>query len=468
MNSYTALVSNDVPDATPIRPRHTELALSASLVLAAGYVLVLPAGRMGACLTLASLTVALAACNRDTLTAYLLLFGGAAFGPIAVWIGLPGFGGKVTGLMGLFLAISDRRFLPMIARLQRPLLWAAWVGAVLTAWFYMGPQTAYCQHVLVRYFMGVPVAMIGFAYLLWKPLVDWRVLGQVTLVSALATLAFGATVEPSLRPGHVLDVATIRQARSELSEEAHPPMGASDLAYMATMGAILMACASPDRPLGWRDRTRLSASLIMAAVVLGWAFNRLHLVAFVAAFGVAPFTGPRFKRRYQAIAVLSALLIGVAVVTAYMKEAGLVTRVLDTDSSVMSRLNRSTNWEAGIYCLRQKPWFGHGLGGYYIRGYSAPGEGTFAHNLVLELLTNLGLVGTGIAFAPVILLVGITRRPVHVRLRAASGAIAIPVLTVLFLDAMVSSHLGILPVVLAVLSLTVIEWPKATHRGSTP
>jgi len=468
MSSHTTLVCSDVPDATPSRHRHTELALSVSLALAACYMLVLPSGRLGALWALTSLAVALSACNRATLTAYLLLFGGATFGSLAMVIGLAGFGGKITGLLGLLLAITDRGFLRMVARLQQSLLWIGWFGLVLIAWYCFGPRTEYCQDLVVRYFMAAPTATIGFAYLFWKPSLDWRALGQVTLVSALVLLVCGGAVEPSLLPAHPLDIAVFREARSKLPDDVSLPVGAGDLAHLAAMGAILMACATPDRKLGRRDRTRLIASLIMASVVLGWAFNRLRLVAFVAAFAVMPFTRPRFRSRYTAIALLSALLLGGVVVVAFMNESGFVMRVLESGQSVDERLNRSTNWQASYYCIRQKPWLGHGLGGYYIPGRSYSGEGLYSHNLLLQLLSELGVLGAGVGFAPLMFLWRKARGNFSATLRAASGAIVLPALVPACLAAMGTGSLAGHSAVFALIAVLVARWPESLLLRRTP
>ena len=433
--------------------------LSISLLLAACYVVLRPPGWVGAALGMASLTLALAACNRDTLVAYLLLFGMMTIGPISIWIGVGGAGGKITGGVGLLLAITGRGFLAMIDRLQVSLLWVAWFFLVLTIWYMMGPRTEYCTTLLLRSLLSMVTAVIGYAYLLWKPSVDWRILGQATLVSAVALIGFWAMVDGSVRPSHLLDVAAFRPMDKDTDVEKSP-IGAHNLAFLATMGAILMASAAPDRPLGRQDVTQLAAGLILAGTVVGWAFNRLHLVTFTGTVAVIPFTKPQYARRYRYIALFSVLLIAVAVVAAYLSESRLVMQVIAPDQSFGDRMNRSGNWNAGVLLIGQKPWLGHGLGGYYVPGYTSPGEKSFAHNIVLQLLVDLGVIGTFVAFAPMLVLIERKRHVFSRGLRSASGALAVPALLPVFLDSFGTGSYPDIVVVLALLAVLFASVPK--------
>lgn len=451
--------NNIVLQSVKPEPKRARFALSASLVLAICYVLILPAGRMGAYLALASLGVGFVALNRDTLATYLLLFGTGTFGTIAVALNYPGFGGKIAGVVGLFLVVSDRRFQATADLFKRSVLWVSWIGIVLSIWYFMGPQTKYCQGLLVGYFINTALAIAGFSYLLWKRSINWWALGQLAVVSSLAVLAVSAVIEPSLLPNHLLDFAVLRPKFYErgFSVSTH------DLAYMAAMGAIMVAYASPDRPLTRLARALIIANIAIGALMVGWTFHRTSIVAFAAAFVMAPLVRPRFRKRYRFFGVLTLLAIAVVLVVTYANEPDLFVRVLDTGRSVSSRLNRSTNWNAAFYCIQQKPWIGHGLGGYYIPGFSSPGEGTFAHSLFFGLLSELGIIGTGMILLPLVPLLWRVRGDFSPMVRSANGGAIMPVLMPIFLMTMTSGDIVDHSSFFALIAVLAENWPKSSQ-----
>lgn len=69
-----------------------------------------------------------------------------------------------------------------------------------------------------------------------------------------------------------------------------------------------------------------------------------------------------------------------------------------------------------------------------------PGDGTYAHNIMLELLTETGLVGTAIISVPMILFLIYYNKELFIT-RVASGATIIPLWVLYFIHAMLNHDL---------------------------
>jgi O-antigen ligase len=227
------------------------------------------------------------------------------------------------------------------------------------------------------------------------------------------------------------------------------------------MGAIMIAYASPDRPITRLQRAMIISNLGMGVLMVGWAFHRTNLVAFVVVFLISPLVRPRFKNRYRLLGGLSLLTIVVVLVVSYENHPDLLTGVLDTGHSMSARLNRSTNWDAAIYCFLQKPWFGQGLGGFYIPGFSSPGEGSFAHGLVPGLLADFGIIGTGMIVFPLIPLIWKIRRNFSLNVRSANGGGIMAVFIPVFLMTMTSGDIVDHSVILVFIALLAENWPMS-------
>jgi len=119
-----------------------------------------------------------------------------------------------------------------------------------------------------------------------------------------------------------------------------------------------------------------------------------------------------------------------------------IASLSDDTSSLSSRLNRDTNWDAAIRRFCEKPLLGHGLGGYYIEGYSYPGSGTYAHNVILELLSETGILGIILLTIPLIKSGRNYSFRKLVAQRTRNGAALLPVMLTLFLQALVSFELS--------------------------
>jgi len=121
---------------------------------------------------------------------------------------------------------------------------------------------------------------------------------------------------------------------------------------------------------------------------------------------------------------------------AYVEQVSFVTSVVEGTT------NRASNFQAAIDIIREKPMWGVGLGNYYVPSYSHLGfdHRQFAHNMFLELLTELGILLTTFLLLPwIVAFTGKTTRTIMFETNL--GASVIPILLFFFVRAMVSSDL---------------------------
>lgn len=188
--------------------------------------------------------------------------------------------------------------------------------------------------------------------------------------------------------------------------------------------------------------------LFLAFALVGGA--RATLLAAVAALLVPTLlVGPRagkgalFVPKIQILALLA--LLALAVYIAYLLASGQITTTLGRFFSlahyietkgISLRHERLSYWQQALVFWSWSPLFGHGLGSFSIlySGWEIPG--THPHNILLEILCDLGLVGfTLFAFLLVVALR-------HIRIaRLRSDPLFLAVVMLLL------AHLGVLAMV---------------------
>jgi O-antigen ligase len=377
------------------------LALIFSLFLTISYTIILPSGEKGIYLTLASLFVGCLAFNGATLATYLLLFGPSVFGVIAVVLNLSGYGGKISILASLLLIIIlyPRFLFQIIEQLRYTLIWLAWCAFILLVWYYQGPQTDYSKELLLGFLLNTPVLILGFSFLFWNRDINWLALGTIVVVSAYSIIAFGSSIDPRILPNGLFDVSAIRNPLNQ----PYFSLSVHDLSYIAGMGAIISLSSWPIHLNDKSAKLILLLSIILAVVVLGWAFNRAVLLAFTLTILVSIIIIKLKKSQYMTLAFIVIALILYAFYTAYQLHNPFVEQMLDHNKSFSARINRSTNWDAALYSIKENPLLGKGLGGYSIPGHALSGEKIYAHNFVLGMLTDLGAGGTLLLFFPLMI-----------------------------------------------------------------
>lgn len=143
------------------------------------------------------------------------------------------------------------------------------------------------------------------------------------------------------------------------------------------------------RRLGWL----VAAGLTFGLLLLTGA--RTYLLGAVAAFGLLSwFAGRRVGR--------ALLMVGVGVVLLLAFPSELISERIDPwrVAQSLSFTERTDLWGVALEAFAEYPLFGAGPGGFAARLYW--GGRAYPHNLLLEFLSELGLVGGGLFLATMI------------------------------------------------------------------
>jgi len=375
----------------------------------------------------------------ESLAVYMLLFGIKTFGMATLVFGYPGVGGKAALVVGFSILFFFGDFRKSLINLSSVFIYFMWLSILLFFFYLNGPRTEYSMTKLIATLIYGIVLLISFYYLLNKRNIDWYQLGQLGILSAFVCLAACVIISPYTKPDSLLDLGVMRLA-SEADKDIFQIRNL--LGGIALLGFALLYTSKTDRLIPRLSLIELCIYAFTAFVILAWSGSRLTLFTAVILIPTILLSRPTYKRQFR---VLVSLLIGISVLIlayGFLQQPKFLTLLTDTNRPFVSRINREINWMAGYRRFIEKPVYGHGLGGYYIEGYSYPGEGTYAHNLVLELLGETGIVGTALILGPLFFWRRVLRTNL-LKKRSQNGNVVFPLLLVLFLQAMISYDLPV-------------------------
>ncbi|HUT60966.1 MAG TPA: O-antigen ligase family protein [Phycisphaerae bacterium] len=430
-----------------LAPLLAAIGLAASLA----YLLLLPHSALGLVLALAGILLVCAGASTGTLGVACLLMAPALAGAILRAFDVPYIGTFASVALGLFLLYGfGWRGAAVFGRWGPPAAWLVVVVAVLILSYTYGPQTEYCQDKLVRVILGGLVAVIAFGFVASDPAVDlWR-LGLIGIVSSVGHYWTVTFHSPELLPSSVWVPCGLRIVSHELDVS----MATNMIAAVACLGVVCLASDSLDRRMTKGRMLQGLLALVVAMLLINSAGQRLYMVAPSVAGAAVFLCRPKEKMFPAAVLVITVLAAFGVLLAGLAREDSRFLQTFDTEGTLGQRLNRSMNWDAAIERIGEQPLWGYGLGGYYIDGFSRPGEGTYAHNLFLELASETGTVGALIILVPAGLFLIRMRRRILAH-RTPGGASLVPLLVVAFLQAMISFDLKTSFVVFV---LTAVLW----------
>jgi O-antigen ligase len=420
----------------------------AGLAASLAYLVLLPAGPTGLILALAGVVLLAAAAGRATLAVGLMLVLPTLAGLLLRSIDLPYIGAMVCISTGLALVVFFRAGRGHHGLWGGPVAWLLVTCGALTVAYTYGPQTDYAQQKLLRSVGNIALAVAAFGVLARDPHADLRRLGLLAVATAVGGYAAAVYQWPVLAPEAIWIPCGLKAA----SEETDTAIATNTIASLACLGVVCLVAASPDRRSSKGRMIVGAMGMVVGMLVIYSAGQRLFLVAPLAAAATILLCKPKVRAKPLAVLVVIMVAVGVVTVVGLMAEDPRFVQALGDEGTFAERVNRSTNWDAAAERIAEEPFWGHGLGGYYINGYSRPGEGTYAHNLVLELLSETGLLGTLIILAPIVVVLVFFRRTIR-EARTARGGTLVPLAAFFIVYAMISHDLATSSVVFGILAV---------------
>ncbi|HRY70653.1 MAG TPA: O-antigen ligase family protein [Phycisphaerae bacterium] len=420
-------------------------------VAAAVYIALRPLGYWGILPPLMGVLLFVAFCNRVTIGVYLLVFGSFVAGATLELAGIPGVGGKVAGLAGLALITSRARLGHMLRTCEDGLGLLCWQTLVLVLFYLYGSMDSYATAKLANWVVVCGYNFVAYLYLCRSRETDWLRLGQLGILTGLLYLAVSTVHYPDLRPASPVSIGVIRDF---LSVNRDAVFDYHVLGMYGVFGLALMLGFRANAELSKRDELAVLAYACMAMVLVAWSGARQYMV-MLALVGPVTLLCPNIARRYRVYAGVCIAMLAVVLYVNLWQQFDFINEVLSPDARFSDRLNRGLTYDAAIDAIVEKPMLGEGLGGYKGHLYTPEkhGEGSYAHNLVLELLSETGVVGTALFLLPLLAVGSLRARFAALRLPCSSkaGNVVAPLFLCLLLRSMISSDLVTSSAVFAIL-----------------
>ena len=132
--------------------------------------------------------------------------------------------------------------------------------------------------------------------------------------------------------------------------------------------------------------------LVLAPIAVLLTGTRGAFVAGIAAVSIVPLTVPKLALRYLVIAA-SLILVVIAVVPKLPKTATSRFATIPQELAAGNMSNRRFIWRAGLEVFPDRPVLGVGAGAYGTVLENSGNKSLPAHNLLLGILVEQGIVG---------------------------------------------------------------------------
>lgn len=382
--------------------------------------------------------------SRSEFGVFCLLYGTRVLGIIANVFGVPGMGAPVGILLGLMLVWPVLRQRTEF-RWGKPASWVVLFYLILLFAFLLGPHGNYAILKLTTFFIGVPIAVLAFTVMIRDENFRQFRLGMLYLSGSAVIMAAHFYLYPFTVPSDLWQPGSFRYVFESLKNEID--ISLINQAKLAAVGVVLVMGDLSRLVKRWIEKLAVMISLVTGGVILYWVGRRQEIIgAMVASSSV--YFDKEGSRKGAALVLILLFLSGSAIFyLGYITDSPVYSFLFEQDSSLMEKLHRESNWNSAIERIAEKPWFGHGLGGYYIseKYYSGSVEASssfeYAHNIFLELLSELGIVGTGLVLLPLFLFFLIPKIKSIVSFRTRSHGNLLPLLILVAMVSMLSGDL---------------------------
>ncbi len=383
--------------------------------------------------SLLGLALCIATSNTSVVGAFFLIFCSPVLGYIAAELGFAGWGGDIVVILALLLLMFRYPLDHIIVKCMGGFLVLIWCTYVLIFFFLTGPQTAYSTQLIILFVKTSFLSFFAFFFIFRDRRVDWEQLGIMGIYSAIIYMTFAGLLDRSILPQGILDFGKIRMAvAGKASINPH------QLAFTAVLGFMFVFAKGIQKRKNINELFSLIISLLTSVIIVSWSGARQGI--FFLIFGIlllillCPQSRTRQRIKFSLTFVILFFLI--IIIGSFRGFSGYQV-LMDKESTVYKKLNRASNYESAIMLFMQKPFLGHGLGGYYVPGTTKPGERSYAHNFLLDLLSQTGLIGT-IAFLFPFIFFDKFKKRMKLLFVTINGHSALPVFSVFFLHSLIS------------------------------
>lgn len=419
------------------------------LLISSAYLLFMPPGIMGLATAFIGLLCVIGRVQREALGVYLLLWGPLLFGALFRCVGIEQLGPITAYPLAFLLLLSSKGKICLLHHHFKPaIIWLLLSVLTIAIAYLYGPMSSYSTAKLALFVFNLTIATIAFRYLTSSISVDMSSLGIFAVTAAALHYASIGYRIPHMMPTSILEPTGLRL--SIVFREFTLPE-TNTLAYLACSAVLMVACGKVDEKRGTIEIFQAIMACILGTLIVLSVGQRTWIIALAFGAFALFLSKPKSKAFARSLVMSLSIMLVVGIILAITTGSRLIAPIYEglryNEKPVTVLIDRDKNWGSAIHRICEKPIIGHGLGGYYVDGYSQPGSGTYAHNLILELLSETGLIGTILIITPPIFFFIIPRRQFLLYFRSKAGGTLLPLLAMWFLctmaiwDLKFSSHL---------------------------
>lgn len=360
------------------------LFLLCPILLALMYLPIKVAGVLSA-LSILGLIISMAAMNKDTRALTLILLCGPLAGTLVIVYSLPLHGSITAILLGFGLAW--KYLLYGLTKQTKVIFWLFIILIVFFIWFLLGPQHAYSKDKITYIFVIGITSLVGWFLYLNSDEIDIQSLATFNILSGLFYLSVAFDFFHFPRPSSLVDFDFFRATFVHMREEKLP-FTYHNIGISAMIGISFLLSR---KELSKVFKIKSLALIAMCLWIALMSQARQAIFGVVALFFLRTLLDKEIAFRKK---LMTAVFIAIA---------GLAFITLIKSKAMESSLNASTSTGffnrdySGMLQQNRDYLLGSGLG-----GYSTDGKRLYPHNIILEILFELGFVGSLLIYIPLL------------------------------------------------------------------
>lgn len=402
------------------------------------YILKFPTGIFGFLLVVLAFFFVILFSNKNSFGFFALLIGSLVFGTIFQAFKIPYLGTFVSLGVGTIIVLRHKSFKYFKNKIfySRFFMFFIFLFLVLVFAYIYGPQTYYSANKFFWFFVGLFVSLSASLFLLDNYECDMASIGVLSVAGGIVYYASILYEFPQATPVSVWSIAGMRTGLNPNEFSVATQM----VSYVFVTGAVFLISSIANAKFKKIEYYVSLVYLFIALISLLSCGQRLYILAPIFGSMGLFFCRVRNTKAVLVLNLIFVLVVGWAVYVGMKDNVSYVTRIFDGESDFATRTNRNINWDAAFERIKEKPFLGHGLGGYYVDGYSSPGQGTYPHNMILEFLCETGILGTIIILGPLIYFIIVRWREILL-IKTVNSQPLLPWVASVFLISMISHDL---------------------------
>ena len=330
-------------------------------------------------IAIVSVVIALLNMNRVTLGLSLLFFMSPILGVGFFLIGasLPAYL-MCVALGSLVLGIPF--FLQK--NILRPLAVMATLVVLFVLWYLIGPRHGYSTNKLINVSVFGFVTLLGMKYIIERNDIQYARIAQLLGLISITYICIGIDIFQTSRPYGILDFAYIRDSYMQIVNAGlELPFTYHSIGVTAMIGIAYLACRQKmQMNIFWVAQSVL---FLLILVVISQARQAL--------LGTIILIVTRLLLQKSSLAIRVLMASGIIVFAiwgiASLSKDSTAYETSSHGSSVEEVVNR--DYDDAYEMIITNLAVGTGFG-----GYSRTGEREYPHNILLELLCEMGIIGT--------------------------------------------------------------------------